>query len=73
MTAATANEAGTQAIDQTVASLRKLGVELVPWTSRAVDEIRDLPLSLETLEPAATEAGLEVRDRPASLKNVRRA
>ena len=58
-------EAGTDYIDLNVGPMRKDPEENMQWLVNAVQEVTDLPLSIDTMNPVATEAGLKVcKTRP---------
>ena len=57
-------EAGAAVLDLNIGPQRKLGHEIMPWIVQAVQDAVDVPLSLDTTNLAAMEAGLKVcRDR----------
>jgi len=58
-------EAGVDYIDLNVGPMKKDTEETMQWLVNAVQEATDLPLSIDTLNPVATEAGLKAcRRRP---------
>lgn len=58
-------EAGADYIDLNVGPLRKNAEETMQWLVNTVQDATDLPLSLDTMNPIAMEAGLKVcRTRP---------
>ena len=58
-------EAGTDYIDLNVGPMRKDPEENMQWLVNTVQEVTDLPLSIDTMNPVATEAGLKVcKTRP---------
>jgi 5-methyltetrahydrofolate corrinoid/iron sulfur protein methyltransferase len=58
-------EAGADYIDLNVGFLRKDTEETMQWIVNTVQEVCDLPLSLDTMNPVAMEAGLKVcKKRP---------
>ncbi len=58
-------EAGAWAIDLNIGPQKKLGHEILPWLVEAVQEVVDVPLSLDTTNLAAIEAACEViKQRP---------
>jgi len=58
-------EAGAWAIDLNVGPQKKLGHEILPWLVEAVQEVVDVPLSLDTTNLGAIEAACEVvKQRP---------
>jgi 5-methyltetrahydrofolate corrinoid/iron sulfur protein methyltransferase len=52
-------EAGVDLIDINLGPLRKGGAELMTWVVKIVQEVTDLPLSLDTTSIEAMEAGLQ--------------
>ncbi len=58
-------EAGADYIDLNVGPMRKNAEETMQWLVNTVQDATDLPLSLDTMNPVAMEAGLKVcRNRP---------
>ena len=58
-------EAGADYIDLNVGPLRKNAEEIMQWLVSTVQDATDLPLSLDTMNPIAMEAGLKVcRTKP---------
>ena len=58
-------EAGADYIDLNVGFLRKDTEETMQWVVNMVQQVTDLPLSLDTMNPVAMEAGLKIcRKRP---------
>ncbi|MDY7019177.1 MAG: dihydropteroate synthase [Chloroflexota bacterium] len=58
-------EAGTDYIDLNVGPMRKDPEENMQWLVNTVQEVTDLPLSIDTMNPVAMEAGLKVyKTRP---------
>lgn len=53
-------EAGAWAIDLNIGPQKKLGHEILPWLVSAVQEVVDVPLSLDTTNLAAIEAACEI-------------
>jgi 5-methyltetrahydrofolate corrinoid/iron sulfur protein methyltransferase len=53
-------EAGAWALDLNVGPQKKLGHEILPWLVEAVQEVVDVPLSLDTTNLAAIEAACEI-------------
>ncbi len=53
-------EAGADYLDINIGPARKAGDELMAWVVNTVREVSDLPLSLDTTNPVAMEAGLKV-------------
>ncbi len=52
-------EAGVDYLDLNIGPARKTGAELMPWVVNTIQEVTDLPLSLDTTNLAAMEAGLQ--------------
>jgi 5-methyltetrahydrofolate corrinoid/iron sulfur protein methyltransferase len=63
-------EAGAGIIDLNIGPQKKLGHEVMPWIVQAVQEVVDVPLSLDTTNLAAMRAGLEVCTQPAMLNSA---
>jgi 5-methyltetrahydrofolate corrinoid/iron sulfur protein methyltransferase len=63
-------EAGADVLDLNIGPQKKLGHEVMPWIVQAVQEVTDAPLSLDTTNFAAMEAGLKVCKRPAMLNSA---
>ena len=58
-------EAGADYLDVNIGPARKAGDELMQWVVETVQAVSDLPLSLDTTNPVAMEAGLKVcKSRP---------
>jgi 5-methyltetrahydrofolate corrinoid/iron sulfur protein methyltransferase len=62
--------AGAGVIDLNVGPQRKLGHEVMPWIVQAVQDVVDVPLSLDTTNIAAMEAGLKVCRQTAMLNSA---
>lgn len=63
--ARTQTEAGAHYIDLNVGPMKKDTEETMEWLVNAVQDATDLPLSIDTLNPVAMEAGLKAcRNRP---------
>jgi len=57
--------AGADYIDLNLGPLRKDPEEIMQWVGNTVQEVVDLPLSLDTMNPVAMEAGLKIcKERP---------
>ena len=52
-------EAGAQILDLNIGPQKKRGVEIMEWLVDAIQEVVDVPLSLDTTNLAAIEAGLK--------------
>ena len=63
-------EAGAGILDLNIGPQKKLGHEVMPWIVEAVQEVTDVPLSLDTTNLAAMEAGLQKCVRPAMLNSA---
>ena len=63
-------EAGADVVDLNIGPQKKLGHEILPWIVQAVQDVVDVPLSLDTTNLAAMRAGLEVCRRPAMLNSA---
>jgi 5-methyltetrahydrofolate corrinoid/iron sulfur protein methyltransferase len=62
--------AGAGMLDLNVGPQRKLGHEVMPWIVQAVQDVVDVPLSLDTTNSAAMEAGLKVCRHKAMLNSA---
>jgi 5-methyltetrahydrofolate corrinoid/iron sulfur protein methyltransferase len=63
-------EAGAGVVDLNIGPQKKLGHEIMPWIVEAVQEVCDVPLSLDTTNLAAMEEGLKVCKHPAMLNSA---
>ena len=63
-------EAGAGVVDLNIGPQKKLGHEVMPWIVNAVQEVVDVPLSLDTTNLAAMRAGLQVCKQPAMLNSA---
>jgi 5-methyltetrahydrofolate corrinoid/iron sulfur protein methyltransferase len=63
-------EAGAGILDLNIGPQKKLGTEVMPWIVQAVQEVTDTPLSLDTTNLAAMEAGLQVCNKPGMLNSA---
>ncbi len=63
-------EAGAGVVDLNIGPQKKLGHEVMPWIVQAVQEVVDVPLSLDTTNLAAMRAGLEVCKLPAVINSA---
>jgi 5-methyltetrahydrofolate corrinoid/iron sulfur protein methyltransferase len=63
-------EAGAGIVDLNIGPQKKLGHEIMPWIVEAVQAVTDVPLSLDTTNFAAMEAGLKVCRKPAMLNSA---
>ena len=57
-------------LDLNIGPARKTGAELMPWLVQTVQAVTDKPLSLDTTNPEATEAGLKICKRRALINSV---
>ena len=60
-------KAGVDYLELNIGPARKAGDELMAWLVNAVQEVTDKPLSLDTTNPAATEAGLRACKKRALI------
>ena len=63
-------EAGIDYLDLNIGPARKAGDELMTWLVNTVQEVCDKPLSLDTTNPLATEAGLKVCKKRALINSI---
>jgi len=63
-------EAGIDYLDLNIGPARRAGDELMEWVVKTVQEVTDLPLSLDTTNPVAMEAGLKVHKGKALMNSV---
>ncbi|MBE3032183.1 MAG: dihydropteroate synthase [Actinobacteria bacterium] len=63
-------EAGAGILDLNIGPQKKQGHEVMPWIVEAVQEVVDVPLSLDTTNLAAMEAGLKVCKQQAMLNSA---
>jgi len=62
--------AGIDYLDLNIGPARKGGDELMAWVVNTVQEITDKPLSLDTTNPVAMEAGLKVHKGRALINSI---
>jgi 5-methyltetrahydrofolate corrinoid/iron sulfur protein methyltransferase len=62
-------EAGADYLDINIGPARKAGDELMEWIVNTVQEVTDKPLSLDTTNPLALEAGLKAHKNGRALIN----
>ncbi len=62
--------AGMDYLDLNIGPARKDGDELMKWLVETVQEVIDKPLSLDTTNPLATEAGLKICKKRALINSV---
>ncbi|MCX6013785.1 MAG: dihydropteroate synthase [Chloroflexi bacterium] len=63
-------KAGSDILDLNIGPQRKLGHEIMPWLVNAIQEVTDKPLSLDTTNPLAIEAGLKVCKNKAIINST---
>jgi cobalamin-dependent methionine synthase I len=63
-------EAGVDYIDLNIGPARKAGDELMQWMVNTVQEVTDLPLSLDTTNSIAMEAGLKVHKGKVLINSI---
>ncbi|MFC1978121.1 dihydropteroate synthase [Chloroflexota bacterium] len=63
-------EAGADYLDINIGPARRGGDELMEWMVNTVQEVADLPLSLDTTNPVAMEAGLKVCKSRALINSI---
>jgi len=66
-------EAGIDYLDLNIGPARKAGDELMTWLVNVVQEVTDKPLSLDTTNPVAMEAGLKVHKGRALINSISHA
>jgi len=64
------SEAGIDYIDLNIGPARKAGNELMEWVVNTVQGVTDKPLSLDTTNPVAMEAGLKVCKSKALINSI---
>jgi len=62
--------AGADYLDINIGPARKAGDELMDWVVNTVQEVTDLPLSLDTTNPVAMEAGLKVHKGKVLINSI---
>ncbi len=63
-------EAGIDYLDLNIGPARRRGDELMGWVVKTVQEVTDKPLSLDTTNPVAMEAGLKVDKGKALINSI---
>jgi 5-methyltetrahydrofolate corrinoid/iron sulfur protein methyltransferase len=63
-------EKGANVLDLNIGPQKKAGAEIMPWIVNAVQEVTDVPLSLDTTNAAAMEAGLKVVKQRAIINST---
>ena len=63
-------EAGVHYLDLNIGPAKKFGHELMPWLVGIVQEVSDLPLSLDTTNVVAIEEGLKLCKKRALINSI---
>ena len=63
-------DAGVDYLDINIGPARKAGDELMTWVVKTVQQVTDKPLSLDTTNPVAMEAGLKVHKGKALINSI---
>jgi 5-methyltetrahydrofolate corrinoid/iron sulfur protein methyltransferase len=63
-------EAGASALDLNIGPQKKEGHEILPWLVKGVQEVVDVPLSLDTTNLAAIEVALQVAKHPCIINST---
>lgn len=63
-------KAGADYLDINIGPARRRGDELMEWVVNTVQEVSDLPLSLDTTNPVAMEAGLKACKSKALINSI---
>jgi len=63
-------KAGVDYLDINIGPARRQGDEMMEWIVKTVQEVSDLPLSLDTTNPVAMEAGLKVCKSKALINSI---
>ncbi|MFH0977591.1 MAG: dihydropteroate synthase [Spirochaetota bacterium] len=63
-------EAGVDYIDVNIGPARKGGPEMMEWLVKIIQEVTDVPLSLDTTNMEATEAGLRTAKNPPLINSI---
>ena len=63
-------KAGIDYLDLNIGPARKAGDELMSWLVNIIQGVTDIPLSLDTTNPAATEAGLKACKSRALINSI---
>jgi 5-methyltetrahydrofolate corrinoid/iron sulfur protein methyltransferase len=64
------DKAGADYLDLNIGPARKTGSELLPWLVSTVQDVSDRPLSLDTTNPEAIDAGLKLCKKRALINSV---
>ncbi|MCL2707316.1 MAG: dihydropteroate synthase [Dehalococcoidia bacterium] len=65
-----AQASGMDYIDLNIGPAKKTGADMMPWLVETVQQVSDLPLSLDTTNPEAIEAGLALCRKRALINSV---
>lgn len=63
-------ERGADYLDINIGPARRNGDEMMEWVVNVVQEVTDLPLSLDTTNPVAMEAGLKASKNPVLINSI---
>ena len=63
-------ERGADYLDINIGPARRNGDEMMEWVVNTVQEVTDLPLSLDTTNPVAMEAGLKASKNPVLINSI---
>ncbi|MBP1747060.1 MAG: dihydropteroate synthase [Deltaproteobacteria bacterium] len=63
-------KAGMDMLDINIGPAPKAGPEIMDWVIRSVREVTDLPLSLDTTNIKAIEAGLQIHEGKALINSI---
>jgi 5-methyltetrahydrofolate corrinoid/iron sulfur protein methyltransferase len=63
-------DAGADVLDLNIGPQKKAGHEIMPWLVQGVQEVVDVPLSLDTTNLAAIEAGLKVAKQKCIINSA---
>lgn len=63
-------EAGANMLDLNIGPQKKAGHEIMPWLVKGVQDVVDVPLSLDTTNLAAIEEGLKVAKNQCTINSV---
>ena len=63
-------DSGANIIDLNIGPQKKAGAEVMPWMVETVQEVTDLPLTLDTTNAVAIEAGLKVCKNKAIINST---
>ncbi|MDP2718827.1 MAG: dihydropteroate synthase [Dehalococcoidia bacterium] len=61
---------GAQVVDLNIGPQKKLGGEIMSWLVNTIQEVVDVPISLDTTNPVAIEAGLKVCKKKAIINST---